>query len=148
MDLEVLTDEQLVLSAKDGNSSAKNEIIKRYELKVKKYIVKNNYYLTNGDQNDLIQEEVITVTYDENNKTESIIEDTKTIEIEQTIEKEVIVDEIEEKNVQEVVEEPILVKEEKINEVPETKESKLTNIERKKCRFTFGYIWNGQEFDM
>lgn len=59
MELELLTDEELVLLAQTGNDSAKNEIIKRYEIKVKKYIVKNNYYLTNGDQNDLTQEGLI-----------------------------------------------------------------------------------------
>jgi len=59
MNLELFTDEELVLLAKGGNELAKNEIIKRYEIKVKKYIVKNNYYLTNGDHNDLTQEGLI-----------------------------------------------------------------------------------------
>ncbi len=59
MDFELLTDEELVVSAKNGNDSAKNEIIKRYEIKVKKLIAKNNYYLTNGDNNDLTQEGLI-----------------------------------------------------------------------------------------
>lgn len=59
MNLELFTDEELVLKAQEGDDLAKNEIIKRYEIKVKKYIVKNNYYLTNGDQNDLAQEGLI-----------------------------------------------------------------------------------------
>ena len=59
MNLELLTEEELVQMAQSGNEKAKNEIIKRYEIKVKKYIVKNNYYLTNGDQNDLTQEGLI-----------------------------------------------------------------------------------------
>lgn len=54
MDLEKLTDEQLVLLARENNAAAIDELFKRY-----KYIISSvahSYFLTGGDSEDLLQE--------------------------------------------------------------------------------------------
>lgn len=55
MDYSILSDEELVSLAKNGDSGAVNTIIKRYEPIIEKIKTIGNYYLKGGDDNDLIQ---------------------------------------------------------------------------------------------
>ncbi len=55
MNYEILTDEELVLLSKSGDTKATNKIIERLESDIKKIIKVKNYYLKGGDVEDLIQ---------------------------------------------------------------------------------------------
>lgn len=54
MDLKNLSDEELILKAREKNEEAQNEIYSRYKNLVKKII--KSFYLIGGDQEDLLQE--------------------------------------------------------------------------------------------
>ncbi len=59
MDYNSLTDEQLVSLAKENDSVAMETVIERYKNTVK--IMSRRYYLTGGDQDDLLQEGMLGV---------------------------------------------------------------------------------------
>ena len=116
----------------------------------------------NTNKNDVMKEEVVTIVYNDNINDEilenNIIEteeeefqEDSVIEEHQDIETEVVTDEsISEDIISKEQENITLVEkalEEKIIETPKEPEVKKTNTNKNKCRFTFGYIWNGQEFD-
>jgi hypothetical protein len=115
----------------------------------------------NTNKNDVMKEEVVTIVYNDNIndeivendiiETEEEFQEDSVLEEHQDVETEVVTDEsISEDIISKEKENITLVEnalEEKIIETPKEPEVKKTNTNKNKCRFTFGYIWNGQEFD-
>lgn len=119
----------------------------------------------NTNKNDVMKEEVVTIVYNDNIndeivendiiETEEEFQEDSVIEEHQDVETEVVTDEVTDESISEDIiskekENITLVEnalEEKIIETPKEPEVKKTNTNKNKCRFTFGYIWNGQEFD-
>lgn len=116
----------------------------------------------NTNKNDVMKEEVVTIVYNDNINDEIVendiieteeeeFQEDSVIEEHQDVETEVVTDEsISEDIISKEEENITLVEnalEEKIIETPKELEVKKTNTNKNKCRFTFGYIWNGQEFD-
>lgn len=125
----------------------------------KKKVTKEDINVKNEEKETVVYENINTV---EKDIVDDVVKETvygQNVEDDMLVMAEVKVDESKEEVIEDVVEDVVkedaktvvveetTVVEEKIIEVLEKAEEPVKKVNNRNSRFTFGYIWNGQEFD-